>query len=205
MFVDNKLAVDIGGTHLAAPGYVDLDNFVGLSGKLVPGQQYDIDIFFCDRRTTMSNVRIKTNMYIRQKTAIDIKKTQDKSGNVSYNVCYSRSGDGSCVSALSKIAEVDSVCDDKIPDLGIQISYTLVQGGSIESPAVADFENVTTPGVYKCGIDLTNIASPKINASNVCLNGGRYTLFVNIEGKVQCSADFGYGRYFGAGLCFCRR
>lgn len=190
VFVDNKLAVDIGGTHLAAPGYVDLDNFVGLSGKLVPGQQYDIDIFFCDRRTTMSNVRIKTNMYIRQKTAIDIKKTQDKSGNVSYNVCYSRSGDGSCVSALSKIAEVDSVCDDKIPDLGIQISYTLVQGGSIESPAVADFENVTTPGVYKCGIDLTNIASPKINASNVCLNGGRYTLFVNIEGKVQKVQSF---------------
>lgn len=190
VFVDNKLAVDIGGTHLAAPGYVDLDNFVGLSGKLVPGQQYDIDIFFCDRRTTMSNVRIKTNMYIRQKTAIDIKKTQDKSGNVSYNVCYSRSGDGSCVSALSKIAEVDSVCDDKISDLGIQISYTLVQGGSIESPAVADFENVTTPGVYKCGIDLTNIASPKINASNVCLNGGRYTLFMNIEGKVQKVQSF---------------
>ena len=190
VYVDNKLAVDIGGTHLAAPGYVDLDNFVGLSGKLVPGQQYDIDIFFCDRRTTMSNVRIKTNMYIRQKTAIDIKKTQDKSGNVSYNVCYSRSGDGSCVSALSKIAEVDSVCDDKIPDLGIQISYTLVQGGSIESPTVEDFEDVKTPGVYKCGIDLTNIASPKINASNVCLNGGRYTLFVNIEGKVQKVQSF---------------
>ena len=190
VYVDNKLAVDIGGTHLAAPGYVDLDNFDGLSGKLVPGQQYDIDIFFCDRRTTMSNVRIKTNMYIRQKTAIDIKKTQDKSGNVSYNVCYSRTGDGSCVAAMSKIAEVDSVCDEKIPDLGIQISYTLVQGGSIESPVVADFENVTTPGVYKCGIDLTNIASPKINASNVCLNGGRYTLFVNIEGKVQKVQSF---------------
>ena len=191
VYVDNILAVDIGGTHLAAPGYVDLDVFEGQSGKLVPGQQYDIDIFFCDRRTTMSNIRIKTNMYIRQKTAIDIKKTQDKSGNVSYNVCYSRSDDGSCVAALSKIAEVDSVCDEKIPELGINISYTLVQGGSYyDSPIVAGFDNVTTPGVYKCGIDLTNIASPKINASNVCLNGGRYTLFVNIEGKVQKVQSF---------------
>lgn len=191
VYVDNKLAVDIGGTHLAAPGYVDLDNFEGLSGKLVPGQQYDIDIFFCDRRTTMSNVRIKTNMYIRQKTAIDIKRNMDKSGNVSYNVCYSRTGGGSCVSVLSKVAEVDSVCDEKIPELGINISYTLVQGGSYyDSPIVADFDNVTTPGVYKCGIDLTNIASPKINASNVCLNGGRYTLFVNIEGKVQKVQSF---------------
>ena len=191
VYVDNILAVDIGGTHLAAPGYVDLDVFEGQSGKLVPGQQYDIDIFFCDRRTTMSNIRIKTNMYIRQKTAIDIKKTQDKSGNVSYNVCYSRSDDGSCVAALSKIAEVDSVCDEKIPELGINISYTLVQGGTYyDSPIVAGFDNVTTPGVYKCGIDLTNIASPKINASNVCLNGGRYTLFVNIEGKVQKVQSF---------------
>ena len=191
VYVDNKLAVDIGGTHLAAPGYVDLDKFEGLSGKLVPGQQYDIDIFFCDRRTTMSNVRIKTNMYIRQKTAIDIKKNLDKSGNVSYNVCYSRTGDGSCVSVLSKVAEVDSVCDEKIPELGINISYTLVQGGSYnDSPIVADFDNVTTPGVYKCGIDLTNIASPKINASNICLNGGRYTLFVNIDGKVQKVQSF---------------
>ena len=95
------------------------------------------------------------------------------------------------MAALSKIAEVDSVCDDKIPEIGIQMSYTLVRGGSYtESPVVEDFENVTTPGVYKCGIDLTNIASPKINVSSLCLDGGRYTLFVNIEGKVQKVQSF---------------
>ena len=63
-FIDNKLAVDIGGMHLPAPGYVDVDKFMpnGIVGKV-----YDLDIYFCDRRTTMSNFSIKTNMFLGQK------------------------------------------------------------------------------------------------------------------------------------------
>ena len=87
VFIDNKLAVDLGGTHLAAPGYVDLDEF--LKGRREYGDETELDIFFCDRRTTMSNVRIKTNMYIQQKTAIDLKKTVNEKGETSYNVCSS--------------------------------------------------------------------------------------------------------------------
>lgn len=60
-FIDNKLAVDIGGMHLPAPGYVDLDKFMP-NGAF--GKAYDLDIYFCDRRTTMSNFTIKTNMFL---------------------------------------------------------------------------------------------------------------------------------------------
>ena len=63
VFFDNKLAVDLGGTHLMAPGYVDLDYFMK-DAKV--GSTYDIDIFFCDRRTTMSNMRISTNIFMDQ-------------------------------------------------------------------------------------------------------------------------------------------
>ena len=63
VFIDNKLAVDLGGTHLMAPGYVDLDYFMK---DAEVGSTYDIDIFFCDRRTTMSNMRISTNIYMDQ-------------------------------------------------------------------------------------------------------------------------------------------
>ena len=125
VFIDNKLAVDIGGTHLAAPGYVDLDRFEGLSGKLVPGQQYDIDIFFCDRRTTMSNVRIKTNMYIQQKVGIDIKKTKKANGEEDFHVCYTQANDGSCAAAMSAIAEVDTVCDENIVNVGPNLKKAL--------------------------------------------------------------------------------
>ena len=64
VYIDNKLAVDLGGTHLSAPGYVDLDKFMP-DAEL--GSAYDIDIFFCDRRTTMSNMRINSNMLIYQR------------------------------------------------------------------------------------------------------------------------------------------
>ncbi len=62
VYIDNKLAVDIGGTHIDAPGYVDLDAFKGGSGKLEAGKKYDLDLFACDRRTTMSNIEIMTNI-----------------------------------------------------------------------------------------------------------------------------------------------
>lgn len=190
VFVDNKLAVDLGGTHLAAPGYVDLDRFEGLSGKLKVGDQYDIDIFFCDRRTTMSNVRIKTNMYIQQKVGIDIKKTKKANGEEDFHVCYTQANDGSCAAAMSAIAEVDTVCDENIVNVGIPVSYTLVHGNTIDSEPEEGFANISTPGVYKCGIDLTNITSPKIDKSKVCLNPGRYTLFMNINGKSAKVATF---------------
>lgn len=63
VFINNKLAVDLGGTHLSTPGYVDLDFFMK-DAKV--DSIYDIDVFFCDRRTTMSNMRISTNIYMYQ-------------------------------------------------------------------------------------------------------------------------------------------
>ena len=180
VFIDRKLAVDLGGTHLAAPGYVNLDEFAGASGKLENGYDYDLDIFFCDRRTTMSNVRIKTNMYIRQKTAIDPKRNPDNKSELEYSICYTESGDGSCISALSGDNSEKTLCGDEIENSGLKITYTLVKGNSLSSGADIEFENVAGE-VKNCGIDLRNPAAPKINKDNICgLGGGRYSLFINI-------------------------
>jgi len=185
VFIDNKLAVDLGGTHLAAPGYVDLDNFTGASGKLNVGDQYDLDIFFCDRRTTMSNVRIKTNMYIQQKTAIDVNPQKTGTSEKSYGICFTKTGDGSCAAAMTGEEKDSTLCGDDLKNSTLAISYTLVQGNLPTSPAVAGVENVSGD-VYKCGIDLRNPANPKIDPESICgLGGGRYTLFVNIEGKTK--------------------
>ena len=67
IFIGGRLAIDLGGTHLAAPGYVDLDMITDKDGNaLVEGLPYDIDIFFCDRRTTMSNMNFYSNIYLDQ-------------------------------------------------------------------------------------------------------------------------------------------
>ncbi|WP_290743765.1 fibro-slime domain-containing protein [Fibrobacter sp. UBA4309] len=74
VYVDNKLAIDLGGLHMPAPGYVNLDGFTGASGKLETGNVYDFDMFLCDRRTTMSNLHILTNLNLvgsRQPDSLD--------------------------------------------------------------------------------------------------------------------------------------
>ena len=190
VFIDNKLAVDLGGTHLAAPGYVKLDTLKGASGNLLKaGETYDIDIFFCDRRTDMSNVRIKTNMYIQQKTAITAKgkKAQGNPSETDYTLCFTKTGDGSCDAAAAGIGEKKTYCGDtlaaEIAAGRIKATYTLVNGKKNGENVVPGFDNVATPGIYKGGIDLTNFGLPKIDRSKLSLAGGYYTLFVNIEGK----------------------
>ncbi|GBU23410.1 fibro-slime domain protein [Fibrobacteria bacterium R8-3-H12] len=65
VFINDTLVVDLGGTHMAAPGHVRLDS-IGGSRKMEAGNPYPIDIFFCDRRSTQSNVRVSTNVPLTQ-------------------------------------------------------------------------------------------------------------------------------------------
>ena len=194
VFVDNTLAADLGGIHLSTPGYVDLDKFKGYDGSLLTvGNQYDLDIFYCDRRTPMAGLRVKTNAYVSRKTAISVKgkKNPTNPAETSYEICFTATGDGSCASALTGSDEGKTYCGSELLlETGIIPSYTLVKGNKVSSEPVAGFEDVSTSGVYKCGINLTNPATPKVDKSNLCLPGGYYTLFVTIGGKSQKIMSF---------------
>ncbi|MDR1811805.1 MAG: fibro-slime domain-containing protein [Candidatus Fibromonas sp.] len=88
VYINNKLVIDLGGTHLAAPGYVNLDNL-----NLEEGKEYPINVFFCNRRLSMSNVRIATNLYFSQNTGLYIAGNAE-AGSVP--VCLASSGGGTC-------------------------------------------------------------------------------------------------------------
>ena len=171
VFIDNKLAVDLGGTHLAAPGYVNLDEFKGKNGqKLQEGVTYDIDVFFCDRRTTMSNVRIKTNMYIQQKTGL-IDKPTKAGATEKHQLCMVTSGSGGCAAQLSGGNKIDTNCV-------IAPDYSLIRPNGDTIMA-----SVPLHAISKGCIDLNDPSMPVITKDRCTLGPGRYYLVATLEGK----------------------
>ena len=181
VFIDNKLAVDLGGTHLAAPAFVNLDQFAGASGALVAGTDYDIDIFFCDRRTNMSNVRIKTNMYIKQSTGITIDTKPLGEGNLELDVCVLTSGGGDCASVLAGTDGGSEECGEKIT---AEVGFKIVTRKKEPVQGCGDCNALTPYTVNHGGIDLTNPKIPKFNQEKISgLPPGTYYLAITVGGK----------------------
>ena len=200
VFIDNKLAVDLGGTHLAAPGYVDLDYFmknVGGYSNLdeIVGKSYDIDIYFCDRRTTVSDIRIKTNMFLEQTIAgIIIEELQILEDYITddkhFKICYKKSGNGSCAAAMGGYVG-NPVCGAEITD---KISYILSNDKTAQDPTktiVSEDAFTANPKQFcngrACGIDVTKPYAPIINEKQLesYLSPGKYYLVVKIGGDTR--------------------
>lgn len=187
VFINKRLAVDNGGAHLAAPGHVVLKNLnttytPGCSGDdclLVPGKDYPIDIFFCDRRTTMSNVIIKTNMYIKQSTGIDFTTAQTADGGLKMDICVETSGGGDCAAVALGAAGGGGTsslqCGDKIQ---ATIVYTIT---TRKGDLIATLE---TGRKNYGGIDLTNPKVPVVYPNDIIgLPPGNYRLNFEVNGK----------------------
>jgi fibro-slime domain-containing protein len=61
IFVNNKLALDVGGQHQALEGTIDFD-LQASALEITVGSTYSMDIFHAERQTTDSNFRIETNI-----------------------------------------------------------------------------------------------------------------------------------------------
>jgi fibro-slime domain-containing protein len=61
VFVNGKLALDVGGLHEDLQGTIDFDAQASALG-ITPGGVYDMDIFHAERQTEESNFRIETNI-----------------------------------------------------------------------------------------------------------------------------------------------
>jgi fibro-slime domain-containing protein len=59
VFIDNQLALDLGGVHSPLSGTVQLDTL-----GLTPGNDYDFSFFSAERNTSASNFRIDTSILL---------------------------------------------------------------------------------------------------------------------------------------------
>lgn len=59
VFIDRKLALDLGGIHSVATGLIKLDDL-----NLTAGNVYAFDFFFAERHTTQSNLMIETSIVL---------------------------------------------------------------------------------------------------------------------------------------------
>ena len=188
VFINNKIAVDNGGAHLAAPGHVVLKNLNTKygAGFLEPGKDYPIDIFFCDRRRTMTNVIIKTNMYIKQSTGLDFSTEQTPSGGLQLDICVEKSGGGDCASVALGTSggagqEVTRECGDQI---STQVNFSITTRKGENPPNCSDCSALTPYAVNHGGIDLTNPKKPVVYPDKISgLGPGSYRLVIEVDGK----------------------
>jgi fibro-slime domain-containing protein len=61
VFINRRLAIDLGGIHSALGRTVNLDDIAG-SFALTPGQTYQLDIFFAERHTVASDFVVETSI-----------------------------------------------------------------------------------------------------------------------------------------------
>jgi len=182
VYLDNKLAVDLGGSHLPTPAYVDLDKFLP---DAEVGSYYDIDIYSCDRRTTTSSLRIKTNMFVEKATGITYTGKQDKNAYITKNdnqfkLCYIESSAGSCAAALGNSTRTSCETDIMQP-----IKFTFTKDPTAADPSqtiISPDEFETTPIQANGGINVTIPGKPIINTDKLkeSLPGGTYYLVIQI-------------------------
>lgn len=181
VFINRKLAIDNGGAHLPAPGHVMLRNLNTAYGEgfLVPGQDYPIDIFVCDRRTPMSNLNIKTNIYLKQTTGIDLATSRNSAGGLVMDFCVENSGGGDC--AAVALGDNEIKCGE---DISSTINYSITTRKGDIPTGCPDCSALALGQISHSGIDLTNPKVPVIYPDRISgLAPGSYRLNIEVNGK----------------------
>lgn len=91
VYIDGKLAIDLGGVHTPKADTIILDEL-----SLTPGKEYNWDFFYCERQPCGSSLKIKTSIFFRQQRALDTVLVPGTAGVVRAKIIKRVGGTGSC-------------------------------------------------------------------------------------------------------------
>ncbi|MCQ2098240.1 MAG: fibro-slime domain-containing protein [Fibrobacter sp.] len=170
VFIDNRLAVDIGGQHGQEAGAVLLDTIGQNNGKkLVPGETYDFHIFYVERHTSQSNFRMRTSIDLQVDASIFV--DSDRRGDVtSYNVWQINKKNKLSCGYDPNNTEVDTTAGP---------STFKLTGGNLAEPEIlgvgTHYEGITIIDDHTFSIDSTKIVD------NFTLAPGHYFLEITLK------------------------
>jgi len=164
-FIDNKLAVDLGGVHGTENGSVNLDTL-----GLTVGQSYPWDLFYCERHTSGSDILISTSMNL--KTLPNYSTTDSVLGPSKnlYSLWVSNTNGVACEAASSRRLALG------------QFSLT---GGNLDSA------QTLVAGIWYGGITITpDLGTVTLDsAAIVGLAPGKYVLHIALQGNLATTQD----------------
>lgn len=91
-YINNKLEVDLGGTHAPQNGAVNLDTL-----GLTAGRNYPWDLFYCERHTTGSDILISTSMNLRTTSNFTLTDSVLGNANRLFSLWVDQSNADGCV------------------------------------------------------------------------------------------------------------
>ncbi len=125
-FINGKLAMDLGGTHYYMDGYIDLDTIA----DLVPGQIYSFDLYYAERHSTGSHIRITSNVISASPSEVHISVFPSDTIKA-----------GDTVTIVGTVTDEDG---DSMPIQSDSISWTQVSGNSLPGDRIIIPRNDTT-------------------------------------------------------------
>lgn len=177
MFLDEKLAIDLGGLHARVAKTISIDDWAKQEGWS-EGSKHRMKIFHCDRNSHGSNFRMKSSIYFEQKRALYFDEMRKSDGSIEYDVKKLTGGENSCAAI-----EMTETTDSSV------VTPTLIyvlKGGAL--PAEGD--TLAVGKTYFGGINILSTSKFSINSDKISgLSPGIYTFFAidatNPKLKVQ--------------------
>lgn len=164
VFIDNRLAVDIGGQHGQVAGAVDLDTM-----GLKVGETYNFHIFYVERHQTESNFRMRTSIDLQVDASIFITSNK-KATATDYNVWQ--------INKKNKLSCGYDASNTEVDTTGGASTFRLT-GGNLEEPEILGI------GTHFEGLKITSDSTFSIDSAAIveaaALAPGHYFLEITLK------------------------